>query len=155
MGRAMWGMPCHAALCLLEGMNSALRQRAQWCPQPHRASSTLEPLNKQPPTRVSPFPFPFSATNAYIATYVLAFICTVLFFCMGVAMISNRKSFGGQRREREATGLRASCAGAAGCAPWLGADCSQGLQTSLSRAGGNHVFLTPFWDPCQKMPAGC
>ncbi|KAL4438003.1 hypothetical protein ABPG77_004224 [Micractinium sp. CCAP 211/92] len=46
-----------------------------------------------------------SATNAYVATYVLAFICTVLFFCMGVAMISNRKSFGGQRLTVDELGL--------------------------------------------------
>ncbi|KAL4425622.1 hypothetical protein ABPG75_009638 [Micractinium tetrahymenae] len=46
-----------------------------------------------------------SATNAFIAAYVLAFICTVLFLCTGVAMISNRESFGGERLTVDELGL--------------------------------------------------
>lgn len=84
-----------------------------------------------------------AATNAYIAAYVLAFICAVLFFCMGVAMISNRKSFGGERREQQATGSLAHRVGAAGRGLRLRAACSLNVQSIYPGLAAERSLLGP------------
>ena len=98
--RGVWTKSCKWYYCYCSPCLVLTLLHAYWIPNSHRQTIVLQ----NPGPGITPFCLPPShppaATNAFVATYVLAFISAVFDLILAVTMVTNRKSFGGAQSEQ-------------------------------------------------------